>query len=132
MCVVYPGETHKKGWRNHEETACPGTCPDAAACRRFRGAFRRSMVRGGGHGCDGGKKRAAESEELLGVTYEPVSYLGSQVVAGVRHCYLCRATVVYPDAEPYLVLVYVLEKTDGSAVVEQIVQLDLAGLAESK
>ena len=71
-------------------------------------------------------------EELLGVTYEPVSYLGSQVVAGVRHCYLCRATVVYPDAEPYLVLVYVLEKTDGSAVVEQIVQLDWAELAETK
>ena len=65
-------------------------------------------------------------QELLGVVYEPVSYLGSQAAAGLRHCYLCRATVVYPGAEPYLALVYVLETSEGSVSLEKIVQLDLA------
>ena len=39
-------------------------------------------------------------EKLLGVSYEPVTYLGSQVVAGQNHCFLCKATVIYPDAKP--------------------------------
>ena len=65
-------------------------------------------------------------EKLLGVVYEPVSYLGSQVAAGLWHCYLCRAKVVYPGAEPYLALVYVLETSEGSVSLEKIVQLDLA------
>ena len=68
-------------------------------------------------------------EELPGVVYEPVSYLGSQAAAGLRHCYLCRATVVYPGAEPYLALVYMLEAAEGSVLLEQIVQLDLAALS---
>ena len=67
-------------------------------------------------------------EELLGVTYEPVSYLGSQVVAGVRHCYLCRATVVYPDAQSSWKLVYVHEPLEGVAEITRIADLDLAAL----
>ena len=69
---------------------------------------------------------------LLGVHYEPVAYLGSQVVAGVNHCYLCRATVVYPDAQPAWALVYVYEPLDGPAEVTQIVSLDLAELSVSE
>ncbi|SCW30424.1 hypothetical protein SAMN02910456_00416 [Ruminococcaceae bacterium YRB3002] len=54
---------------------------------------------------------------LLGVDYEPVAYLASQVVAGTNHCYLCKATVVAPDATPTYKLVYIYEKLDGTTEV---------------
>ena len=39
-------------------------------------------------------------EGLTGVAYEPIAYLGHQVVAGLNHCFLCKSTVIYPDAKP--------------------------------
>ena len=46
---------------------------------------------------------SAASAELPGVNYEPIAVLGRQ---GERCCILCRATAVYPGAEPYHALVY--------------------------
>ena len=46
---------------------------------------------------------SAASAELPGVNYEPIAVLGQQ---GERCCILCRATAVYPGAEPYHALVY--------------------------
>ena len=43
-------------------------------------------------------------EGLTGVNYVPVCVLGVQ---DDTYCILCKATVVYPGAEPYNVLVYV-------------------------
>lgn len=63
------------------------------------------------------------------MVYEPVAYLGSQVVAGLNHCYLCRPTVVYPDAQPSWKLVYVYEPLEGPAEINLIADLDLAALA---
>ena len=63
------------------------------------------------------------------MAYEPVAYLGSQVVAGMNHAYLCRATVVYPDAQPAWKLVYVYEPLEGVAEITRIADLDLAALA---
>ena len=78
-------------------------------------------------------ERLAPLEEaltgLVGVAYEPVAYLGSQVVAGMKHCYLCRATVVYPGAQPAWKLVYVYEPLEGPAEITRIADLDLAALA---
>ena len=54
-------------------------------------------------------------EDLVGVGYTPEAYLASQPVAGTNHCYLCRAQVVYPDAEPYYTLVFVYEDPQGGA-----------------
>ncbi len=45
-------------------------------------------------------------EGLVGVNYVPVSVLG---VRDDTYCILCKATVVYPGAEPYNALVYVNE-----------------------
>ena len=45
-------------------------------------------------------------EGLTGVNYVPVSVLGVQ---DGTYCILCKATVVYPGAEPYNALVYVNE-----------------------
>ena len=42
-------------------------------------------------------------EKLMGVDYTPVAVLGVQ---GDTCCILCKATVVYPGAQPYNVLVY--------------------------
>lgn len=67
--------------------------------------------------------------DLDGVVYEPVAYLGSQVVAGLNHCYLCRPTVVYPDAQPSWKLVYVYEPLEGQAQLLRISDLDPAELA---
>ncbi len=69
-------------------------------------------------------------EGLLGVNYEPVAYLGSQVVAGVNHCFLCRATVVYPGAVPTLALVYIYEDLQGGLSILQILDLPLGITAE--
>lgn len=41
------------------------------------------------------------AKQLLGVKRELMLYLGSQVVNGVNHAFICRSTVVYPSALPY-------------------------------
>ena len=68
-------------------------------------------------------------EKLVGVTYEPIAYLGSQVVAGLNHCFLCKATVVYPDAVPSLALVYIYEDLSGNAQITNIADFDIAELS---
>ncbi len=64
--------------------------------------------------------------DLDGVVYEPVAYLGSQVVAGLNHCYLCRATVVYPGTQPAWKLVYVYQPLSGPAEILRFADIDLA------
>lgn len=63
--------------------------------------------------------------ETVGVSYVPVAYLGSQLVAGTNHCYLCQATVVYPDAQPYYALVYLYQALDGSVSLLNVQPLEL-------
>ena len=46
------------------------------------------------------------TEGLLGVSYVPVCVLGVQ---GDTYCILCKATVIYPNAEPNNILMYVNE-----------------------
>ena len=64
-------------------------------------------------------------EGLLGVDYVPLAYLGSQVVAGRNHCFLCRATVVYPGAQSVLALVYLYEDLSGEVSVTDILPFDI-------
>ena len=66
--------------------------------------------------------------ELLGVTYKPVAYLGSQVVAGTNHAILCQAQVVSPDARPYFVIVYVYEDLHGNVSLLNIADFDVGAL----
>ncbi len=61
-------------------------------------------------------------EGLLGVDYVPVLYLGSQVVAGTNHAFLCQATVVAPDAVQEWMVVYLYQDLQGSISV-----LDIGG-----
>lgn len=55
--------------------------------------------------------------ELVGVDYEPIALLGTQVVAGTNYCFLAQATVVYPGAQPYYVLVYIYQDLEGNAQI---------------
>ena len=70
-------------------------------------------------------------EKLLGVSYVPVAFLGTQVVAGTNYCFLAQATVVYPDAKPYYVLVYLYEDLEGNVSEPSFADLDLAAFAEN-
>lgn len=65
-------------------------------------------------------------EGLTGVAYEPIAYLGHQVVAGLNHCFLCKSTVIYPDAKPGYSLVYIYEDLDGNLEVKDITDLQNA------
>ena len=60
-------------------------------------------------------------ERLTGVNYEPLTFLGAK---GDLHCFLCRATVVYPEATPYYALVYI-RSVDGKAEISEIRELEL-------
>lgn len=69
-------------------------------------------------------------EGFTGSNVTPIAYLGSQVVAGMNHCFLCQSTVIYPGAEPHYVLVYVYEALDGSAALMNIADLDIGSFCE--
>jgi len=62
--------------------------------------------------------------ELMGVSYEPVAVLATQVVAGVNYMFLSKATVIYPDAVPYWAVLYVYAALDGTAQVTDIRALE--------
>lgn len=52
--------------------------------------------------------------ELLGVSYQPIAVLGTQVVAGTKYAILCKATPVIPDAAPDITIMYIYENVDGT------------------
>lgn len=66
-------------------------------------------------------------EGMVGAAYEPIAYLGSQVVAGTNYLVLCRSTVASSDAEPAFTLVTVYEDLDGSAELLDIDDLVIGG-----
>ena len=68
---------------------------------------------------------------LVGVSYQTVALLGTQLVSGTNYCLLCEAAVVYPDAKPYYAVVTVYENLEGEAEIRNIVALDLGDIAES-
>ena len=62
-------------------------------------------------------------DKLDGCDYEPVAYLGSQVVAGTNYCILCKATPVVPNAKSSYVFMYIAAGLDGSATISEIKDL---------
>ena len=67
-------------------------------------------------------------EGLVGVNYLPVAYLGSQVVAGTNHAFLCQATVVYPDAVPSWKIIFLYEDLQGNVSIMNIADFDFGAL----
>lgn len=71
------------------------------------------------------------TETLTGVEYKPVAYIASQVVAGVNHLVLCRASLVVPtpdDEHDYYSLVYIYEDLNGGAEVTKLIDSDISAI----
>lgn len=61
---------------------------------------------------------------LTGVEYVPAAYLASQVVAGMNHRVLCKATATVPDAVTTYAIVTVYEDLNGGAQITDIADCD--------
>lgn len=64
---------------------------------------------------------------FVGVGYEPIAYLGSQIVAGTNHAFFCKAQVVYPNAQPYFAIVFIYEDLEGNAEIQDIASMTAYG-----
>ena len=68
---------------------------------------------------------------LTGVSYQPVAYLGSQVVAGTNHAFLCRSVTAYPgslEAAPAYAVVYLYQDLQGNVSILSIGDFDIGSL----
>ena len=71
------------------------------------------------------------TEALTGISYVPVAYLGSQVVAGTNHAFLCQAVTAYPGAletAPAYAMVYLYEDLSGHVSILSIADFDVGAL----
>jgi len=59
------------------------------------------------------------TKNLCGVGYKPVVYIGKKIVRGVNHYIVCEAKGIYPNAQPYAV-VLCLNIFEGNVSVEGI------------
>ena len=56
-------------------------------------------------------------QHIIGVNYKPIAYVGSQIVKGVNHYFICQATPIYPNADPYAVLMCINQFQDQITIV---------------
>ena len=71
------------------------------------------------------------TEALTGASYIPVAYLGSQVVAGTNHAFLCQAVTAYPgslETAPAYAMVYLYEDLSGQVSILSIADFDIGSL----
>lgn len=62
-----------------------------------------------------------QDEEIITVSYDPVTYLGSQVVAGLNHAILCKCSEINKGTK--WVIVYIYENLDGDAEVTDVIDV---------
>ena len=68
---------------------------------------------------------------ITGVSYVPVADLGSQVVAGTNHAFLCQAVTAYPgslDTPPAWAIVYLYRDLSGNVSILSIADFDIGTL----
>ena len=73
------------------------------------------------------------TEMLTGIGYIPLIYLGSQVVAGTNHAFLCQAVTAYPgtmEQEPLYSIVYLYEDLSGNVSILSIADFDIGSLCQ--
>ena len=70
------------------------------------------------------------TETLTGTVAIPVAYLGSQVVAGTNHAFLCQTASAYSgiEADPAYVIVYLYENLQGEVSILNIADFDIGSL----
>ena len=64
-------------------------------------------------------------EGFTGASYEPVAYVGSQVVAGMNYLILCKSSVLASGAKTGFSLVTVYKDLEGNSELSEIVELTL-------
>ena len=64
-------------------------------------------------------------EKLVGVNYNPVQLLATQLVSGTNYIALARGKVVVPDAKPELYIITWYEDLNGESSISDIKKLDL-------
>ena len=57
---------------------------------------------------------------VVGAEYEPVLYVGNQIVNGTNYCFLAIQTLVTVNAPKRLVKIVIHEDLDGSATIKTI------------
>ena len=57
---------------------------------------------------------------MLGASYEPLLYLGKQVITGTVHTYLARSKIIYPGERETYTLVFLYEERDGEVRIIDI------------
>ena len=67
----------------------------------------------------------AVTSNLVGCDYQPVLYVGSQLVNGTNHCVLAIQRPVVPNAEGKFVKIIVHEDLNGSPSLVSISKVDL-------
>ncbi len=75
-------------------------------------------------------EKAAETH--LGMDFEPIAYVGSQVVSGTNYMILCKGTTVTEEPVTGLKMVTVYADLSGGAKILSVVDLDIAALSEKK
>ena len=66
---------------------------------------------------------ASATQNLVGVGYKPVLYVGRQIVHGTNHYIVCEARGVYPGAKPYAA-VMCINICDGNASLVSITPIN--------
>lgn len=62
--------------------------------------------------------------DLVGVNYEPVAVIGEQLVSGRNYAYLCKATVVAPDAQGEWVVAVIYQDLEGNCSLTTVNPID--------
>lgn len=62
------------------------------------------------------------AKNLDGVSYTPIAYLASQIVAGKNHSIFCKAVTVTEKPEAKYVLVYIYENLEGKTEITNVVE----------
>ena len=63
--------------------------------------------------------------DLVGADYQPVLYVGKQIVNGSNYCVLAIRTLVTPQPSKRLVKMIIHEDNDGSASLISITGIDI-------
>ncbi len=67
----------------------------------------------------------AVTGDMTGADYEPIAYLGSQIVNGINYRILCKRRLVIPNSDVQIVKMIIHEETDGSVRLVSVSGLPL-------
>ncbi len=67
----------------------------------------------------------AVTGDLVGADYEPIAYLGSQIVNGTNYRIIAIQRLVIPNSQPRIVKMIIHEELDGTVRLQSISGLAL-------